>query len=245
MMSELFRSICTIDLERLETWEDRIFLTFDIEWAEDAVLSDTIDLIEAAKVSATWFVTHETPLLARLRDNPAFELGIHPNFNPLLNGNTAQGRDAEEIVDRLMAIVPEARSVRSHSMTQSSRLQNLFKARGLEFECNHFIPEQSAICLKPWRLWNGMTKVPYCWEDDVAALYARMEAFGELENRAGLRVIDFHPIHVFLNTAEMGHYDVTRDLHRHPEILRKCRNTEKIGARDVLQTILEWGQKCT
>jgi hypothetical protein len=243
-MFELFQSICRIDFNRPETWEGRIFLTFDIDWATDEVLSDTIDLVEAAQVCATWFVTHDTPVLARLRDNPLFELGIHPNFNPLLDGDTTQGRSAEEILDRLMAIVPEARAVRSHSMTQSSRLQNLFKDRGLEFECNHFIPEQSGICLKPWSLWNGMIKVPYCWEDDVAALYGRLEAFGELETRTDLRVMDFHPIHVFLNMADMVHYDQTRDLHLQPEALRKYRNTEKIGARDVLKAVLGWRQLC-
>jgi hypothetical protein len=183
-------------------------------------------------------------VLARLRDNPLFELGIHPNFNLLLNGDSAQGRTAEEVLDRLMAIVPEARSVRSHSMTQSSQLQNLFKARGLEFECNHFIPEQSGIALKPWALWNGITKVPYCWEDDVAALYGRLEAFGELRSREGLRVMDFHPIHVFLNMADMAHYEETRDVHRQPELLRACRNTKNMGARDILQTVLGWGQIC-
>ena len=71
-MFELFQSICRIDFNRPETWEGRIFLTFDIDWATDEVLSDTIDLVEAAQVCATWFVTHDTPVLARLRDNPAF-----------------------------------------------------------------------------------------------------------------------------------------------------------------------------
>ena len=51
-----------------------IFLTFDIDWADDDVIGDTIDLVEKAEVKATWFVTHQTPLLDRLRDNPKFEL---------------------------------------------------------------------------------------------------------------------------------------------------------------------------
>lgn len=65
--------------------ENTVFFTFDIDWACDEVLSDTIDIIEAAGVSATFFVTHQTTLLERLRANSAIELGVHPNFNTLLS----------------------------------------------------------------------------------------------------------------------------------------------------------------
>lgn len=79
----------------------------------------------------TWFVTHETPLFARLRSNPEFELGIHPNFNFLLSGDRRAVRNATEAVDQMMTIVPEVKSVRSHSTTQSSCLLNLFALRGM------------------------------------------------------------------------------------------------------------------
>jgi len=71
---------------------------------------------------ATWFVTHDTPLISRLRTNSKFELGIHPNFDFLIQGEPRNGGNAQEVVARLLEIVPEAKSVRSHSMTQSSRL---------------------------------------------------------------------------------------------------------------------------
>ena len=122
-----------------------LYLTFDIDWACDEVLADTIDLVEQADIYATWFVTHDTPLLKRLRDNPKFELGIHPNFNNILAGrpDPANGMSAEETVDRLLSLVPEAKSVRSHSMTQSSVLLKLFLDKGLTHDCNHFIPHQA------------------------------------------------------------------------------------------------------
>ena len=79
-----FGLIREIRPERPETWRGRVFLTLDLDWACDGVLEDTIDLVEGEDVSATWFVTHDTPLLERIRSNPRFELGIHPNFNGLL-----------------------------------------------------------------------------------------------------------------------------------------------------------------
>jgi len=116
--------IKNINPNKPSTWEDYLFLTFDIDWAHDEVLSYTIDLVEEADVYATWFVTHDTPLLERLRENPKFELGIHPNFNNILAGkyDPDNGKSAEQVIDKLLSIVPEARSVRSHSLTQSSKL---------------------------------------------------------------------------------------------------------------------------
>ena len=112
-----FQKISSIDIEDDSSWLDAFFLTFDIDWANDDVLNDTIDLIEDKDVTATWFVTHDTSLLSRLRQNSKFELGIHPNFNWLLEGDDRNGRNAREVIERLLAIVPEATSVRSHAMT--------------------------------------------------------------------------------------------------------------------------------
>ncbi len=77
-------------------WSDTVFLTFDVDWACDEVFADTIDLVEQADVCATWFITHGTPLLERLRENPKFGLGIHPNFNNILAGNPDPSMEQEQ-----------------------------------------------------------------------------------------------------------------------------------------------------
>lgn len=89
-----FSTFKKIVVDDPRTWTDAIFLTFDIDWAHDEVLNDTIDIVERAGVAATWFVTHDTPVLERLKHNPNFELGIHPNFNYLLQGNSKNGKTA-------------------------------------------------------------------------------------------------------------------------------------------------------
>jgi hypothetical protein len=202
------------------------YLTLDIDWAHDDILDDAIELMEVYQVPATWFVTHDTPLLARLRSNPNFELGIHPNFNFLLNGDDRFGKNAVDVVDRLLTIVPEAKCVRSHSTTQSSGLLDLFRRKGLTHECNSFIPVQSGIEFKPWRLWSGITCVPYSWEDDVACLYGPESGawpMSRLIGREGIKVFDFHPVHIFLNTEHMDRYEKTRAWHRAPQELRAHR----------------------
>ena len=166
-----FATISSIEAERPETWQDHIFLTFDMDWAADEILADTIELVERADASATWFVTHDTPLLERLRANPKMELGIHPNFNFLLYGDFRNGASSREVIDRLMTIVPEATAVRSHSITQSSVLLNEFKSVGVTHDVNYLVPSGADIFVRPWRLWNQMVRVPYIWEDDMYCLY--------------------------------------------------------------------------
>jgi hypothetical protein len=214
---------------------NEIILTFDIDWADDAILNDCIDIVDQAGTPATWFITHETPLLDRLRENERYELGIHPNFISLLEGKS---NGVEKAIDDLLEIVPEAKSIRSHSLVQSSRLMDLFQSKGLLFDCNHFIPEQSGIILKPWQQWNGMVKVPHMWEDDAVCIYETNTPVTDLIKRQGLKVFDFHPIHVFLNTESLDRYERTRPLHQDPKELTKHRY-EGYGTRNRLLELLE------
>jgi len=226
-------------------WSNTPYLTFDIDWVHDEVLSDTIDIVENYRVAATWFVTHDTELMTRLRSNMSFELGIHPNFNHLMSGNDSAGRDAAEVVDRIMSIIPEAKCARSHSTTNSSFLRDIFVNRSLTHECNTFIPAQSNISLKPYRLWSDLVCVPYSWEDDVHILY---ESIGVPQKSPrdiamdtsdrGLKVFDFHPIHVFLNTESLERYELTRPLHQNPKELIKHRY-QGYGTRSRLIELLE------
>jgi hypothetical protein len=222
----MYRTISSIQVGAETDWSGSPYLSIDIDWAHDEVLADTIDLVEEYRVPVTWFITHNTPLLARLRSHPDFELGIHPNFNFLLSGDARAGRDAVEVVDRLMTIVPEAKSVRSHSTTQNSGLLDIFVSRGLTHECNVFIPVQANMMLKPWRLWSGLTRVPYSWEDDVACLFGPHGDWpmNQLIAQQGIKVFDFHPMHVFLNTEHMDRYEKTREWHRSPQELRTHRH---------------------
>lgn len=218
-------------------------LTLDIDWAEDAVVNDAIDLIEEAGVAATWFVTHASPTLDRLRANPRFELGIHPNFNNLLAGDPQNGRDLREVVGRLMDLVPEAKCLRSHSLCSSTKLLQVMPEFGLTHECNLYLPLESRSA-HPFRIWNGVVRVPHAFEDDLflfapaareGAFNAYMRAFAA---REGLKVTDFHPIHLFLNTESLDRYERTRTIHRRPEELRAHRHGGE-GTRTALETLLE------
>jgi len=235
-------TISSLNSDNPASWAGKVFLTFDVDWAHDDVILDTIDLLDAAGVSATWFITHDTPVLARLRQNPKFEIGIHPSFNWLLAGDPRNGKDPREVVGRMMDLVPEAKCVRSHSMLQSSGLLDVFAAAGLTHDVNHFVPASVGADLVPWALWNGMTRVPYFWEDDIACIYeSRGRAEPSVTDAArsgkGIKVFDFHPIHVFLNTDELQRYERTRPMHHNPRALLEHR-CQGYGTRGKLQELM-------
>lgn len=238
MEIDRFSVISSIRPEAPATWERRIFLTFDLDWAHDRVIEHTVDLVETAGVPATWFVTHETPLIERLRANPSFELGIHPNFLPLLmQRDRVKGDDAAEVLDRLLAVVPEAKSVRSHSLVQSGRLLKLFRDRGLTHDVNAFIPEQSGMTLRPWIDWFGMVRAPYGWEDDFWCATGCTSDMQTLLARDGINGFDFHPIHVFLNSESLARYEAARPFFQSPDRLASAR-FDGAGTCTILQDLL-------
>lgn len=231
------QTINSIVFDRQNTWQNKSFLTFDLDWAHDDIIWDTIEIVEKYNQYATWFVTHDTPLIKHLSANPKFEIGIHPNFNAVLNGLDTENH-AERIIEKLKLIAPKATSVRSHSIVCGSSLSNLFAEHGLTHDCNYFIPDYSQIELKPWLNSQGMTMVPYFWEDDVAFLNDKVCPIVSLNSRPGVRVFDFHPIHVFLNTEQPHRYASTRPIHGNPKELISYRY-DGYGARNQLFDILE------
>jgi len=237
--AERFGRIGDIDAARPATWEGRLFLTLDLDWAIDAAIEHCLDLLDESGVAATVFVTHDTPLLARMRANPRLELGLHPNFNPLLEGAAGAG-DAKAVMRNLQRIVPEATVVRSHSMTQSSRLLDLFIECGMTHDSNHFIPAHSGIALKPYKHWRtALTRVPYFWEDDVDLEYGTGQTVLELAlGGAGLKVFDFHPIHVALNTPSMAHYENTRAAHYSRDAMLDATWRGASGVRERFELLL-------
>ncbi|MBC7864467.1 MAG: hypothetical protein IAF38_15945 [Bacteroidia bacterium] len=233
------------DIEQcFSDYENKLFLTFDIDWASDDVLSHTIDLLEKHNVCATFFVTHETPLLARLRSNSAFELGIHPNFNFLLNGDFRYGKNPAEVIDYYLKMVPDAVSVRSHSVTYNSQILDTLYNRKLKYDLNIYLPRRSGIISKPVLFPGyGMTRLPYFWEDDDHFLYDEDPDASLYLEHAGLKIFDFHPIHVFLNSENHARYDKARNDLQNFAKLKEHVNKEPHGINGFINGLIKTALK--
>lgn len=236
----IFEQIKNINVIDTSTWIDKIFLTFDMDWCSDEVLSYTLDFIEKYDLKATFFVTHETNILKRIRKNKNIELGIHPNFNPLLNGDFMYGKNIEQVLDFYKKLVPEALSIRSHSLTQNSLILSMLNKFDLTHECNSYIPNNSGIKLKPYLHWDKrLTRVPHFWEDDLHCIYKDLWDVNDYKNNKGLKVFDFHPIHIFLNTEDLSRYERARDSFKNYKLLEKFINTKSYGIKDFFFSIIE------
>jgi len=230
-----FEKIQNINVEKESSWKDKIFLTFDVEWATDEVLSYTLDILQEKNIKATFFCTHQTSLLDKMRENPNIELGIHPNFNFLLNGDFRYGKNYKEVIEYYLKIVPEAVSVRSHSLTQNSSILQAFSDFGLKYDCNLFIPLNGHIENKPFYCCNNkLIRVPYFWEDDVYCSSNEKPDINEYISYIGPKIFDFHPIHIFLNTENLSQYEKYKHFPSESYI-----NKNRIGIKNFFQDLIK------
>jgi hypothetical protein len=237
-----FGQIREIDITNNQSWNNKIFITLDIDWAHDDVIRYCADLLSRNNVQATWFVTHHSPAIDELKRNPLFELGIHPNFNPLLlNGSHEKGCTAENVLQSILKIVPGASSVRSHSLTQNSSLTQLFLENNIKKELNVFVPIQSGIIVKPFLHFEGIVELPHVWEDDIHMRYevGYDVILNSILGYQGLTILDFHPIHLYLNQTTFTGYEAAKKDAHDLSKLSTHRNVSCFGTSDFLLSLIK------
>lgn len=184
-----------------------LLITVDVDWAPDFAVFEVAGRLVEAGVRSTWFVTHASPATDFLVSRPdLFEVGIHPNFLP---GST-HGEDLRSVLEHCLHIVPGARSMRSHGLFSSTPLLDLVvRESAICVDGTLFLPRTPG--LRPVEyFWAGrsLLRIPHFFEDDFEMERPSPEwslepllALGE-----GLKVFDFHPIHLVLNSPSMGPY---------------------------------------
>ena len=195
-------------------------ITFDTDWAPDYAIQLAVEIVASRGIKTTWFVTHDSPQIRALRANPdLFEVGIHPNFMP----GSSHGDRPERVLDACMQLVPDAVSMRTHGLVQSSALLDIVLHRtNMRYDVSLFCPLVHNLQVVDYvRFGRRLRRIPYFWEEDYAMEYpAHPDANPELwnprallEGGRGVQVFNFHPIHVFLNSATMGAYKGLKAKH--------------------------------
>lgn len=189
-----------------------IALTFDVDWAPDFAIDFVRDLVRTYDAPSTWFVTHSSDALQRLREEaPRVELGIHPNFLQ----NSTHGVSATEVLSHCMGLVPDAVSMRTHSLVQSTPLlQMVTEHTPIKLDSSLLLPRVSgAVPFRQPFAGRPLLRVPVQWEDDVEMEYEdpRWDAQFAIDQKAPLQVFNFHPIHIYLNSVTMGPYHRLRE----------------------------------
>lgn len=191
----------------------RFFLTLDCDWAPDFVLDHARARIAARNAHATLFATHAGPALEAWGRSPGLEIGWHPN---LLPGST-HGADPAAVAAHLETIAPGARGMRLHGLLQSTGLLAALAAAApsLRYDASLYVPGQDSLRGFGMALPGGgkLRRYPFAWEDDLHLLGSGSLAppLAGLPGR-GLAILNFHPIHVYLNTADLRAYERAKAL---------------------------------
>lgn len=188
-------------------------LTVDIDWASDAVIEYTAAILVEHQIKTTWFITHDSPAVRKLFEcKSLFEIGIHPNFLP----DSTQGKTVEEVIDYLLNIHPEAQIMRTHSLYQSSLMfaSILEKYPQIRLDVSLFLPHEKNVLvhklhINPDFKERYIYRIPYIWEDDIEMLLPDSDFKFDINNFLGdgLKIFDFHPIHIALNTRNLTNYE--------------------------------------
>src|SRR5262245_52214399 len=122
---------------------NRTVLTLDVDWAPDFIINFVSTILIQNKIRATWFITHNSPSIEKLRAYPdLFELGIHPNF---LRGST-HGTTEVDVLMHCMKLVPGATSLRTHGLFQSTGLlAQVVELTSINTDCSLFLPHAKGL----------------------------------------------------------------------------------------------------
>ena len=191
---------------------DRSVITLDIDWAADWIIDRIAEQLVSRRVKATWFATHRSPGIERLlAERDLFEVGIHPNF---LAGST-HGDTEEEVIRTVLGWFPEAGSCRMHSLHHSERLlQTLTEQHELSADCSIYLRSWDHIRPFSVRYSEGgreLVRIPHFFQDNMDMNHPiTWQLDDSAFQREGLKVFNFHPIHLALNSANIRPYEAVR-----------------------------------
>jgi hypothetical protein len=191
--------------------------TTDTDWAPESMIQSMLDVFDDNGIPLTPFITHDSKMIdARYKGPKKRYVGLHPNFL----GRPACDTVFAEVVSDVVKLWPTAKSFRCHGYFDNSAVSREFYARGFKYDSNLGLHLQSRIV--PLQHSSGLLRFPVFLEDDC---YAKREGVWNVSHilhvlrTPGLKIFNFHPVHMCLNTPNMDYYerirrDVTEDWER-------------------------------
>lgn len=210
-----------------------VAISLDMDWAASEVVEYALSFLHQYKIKATLFMTNKIDSSILFGQH---ELAIHPDFTTF--------NLEKHFIDSLNNY-PKAKGVRSHSFFFSERLSPIYKKYKIKYESNVMMYKQKNIY--PYYISPTTLEIPLYFMD---FFYMEMEErntsfrIDDLDLVSpGIKVFDFHPIHIFLNTSSLLIYDRAKKYYHRPEVLIKYRNSNSLGIKDLYIELLEYINK--
>jgi hypothetical protein len=219
------------------TIEDYLYLTFDFDWAAEEVLEFVFSYLKERSLKATFFVTHKSQVAQQFYGDEDFEFGIHPNFNFLLSGDFRYGATMTEVLDYYETLLPfKSYGMRSHDSFFKTSLIRELARRGYRYESNILL--NRSLTLRPFKNWSDeILQIPMLWEDDQWCANGNQAKPKDMLAYKHLKVLNFHPIHLYLNSRSLEIYEAVKDNQDDIELLLSVRNKDKFGVRNFLDEL--------
>jgi len=216
----------------LKDFEEPIFcFTSDLDWAPESMIDETIRIFKDNKVPLTPFVTHVSDAVKKYyRGSKSKYVGLHPNFV----FDTTHGKNIDDIIENSRNLWPTATSFRSHYYVDSLFITQKFYNEGFKYDSNACLFLQSNIT--PQSLVTGLLRFPVFFEDIIYADRIGCSDFSRLKQNlftGGLKIFNFHPIHVCINTPNIKHYVANKE-----EIYAQRKWKQFVYDGDGLQKVL-------
>ena len=224
-------------------------ITFDTDWAPNWCVRDCYEICKQAGFGATFFATDYLPVLSEIANDPMFEIGIHPNFFP----GSSHGDDERTVLKYCLSLLEELGvddtneiSMRTHGLYQSSQLFYLIASEfpQIRRDVSLFMPFISGLKPFYYTMFSNiptLIRIPFFWEDDYAAAIDKYN-WQFTEKLEGLKIFNFHPMHISLNMKDMNLFENMKKNHCIPEMkpsdIEEYKNKKTRGARDFLNTLL-------
>ena len=177
--------------------------TSDMDWAEDDMIAHAFSIFDQYEVPVTPFLTNRSEFLDRRFSKFEDRIGLHPNF---LAGSS-HGRNVNEVCEHVISLNPASRFFRCHQFYDVSEVTQAFSDRGFSFDFNLYLPGEPN--LQPFVHESGLIRYPVFLGDGTL-----LEKFPdgdlsellELVMTPGLKIFNFHPVHVCLNAPSLEYY---------------------------------------
>ena len=209
----------------------QIVITFDTDWVPQFVLDYVLQPLQDKGLPATIFCTGTYTLPKTI------ERALHPNFMD------ESSLTPNHVMDKLTHEIPNATGIRTHRFYWHSGFYHLFQNYGIHYDSSLLLPFQSHITPN---FHNGLLRIPVWWSE-AAHIHKglSMKTF-DLPgiDTPGVKVLLFHPIHIYLNSHDpiltSQNLDRFGKIERAtPEMLNPLRNTTMPGIETLYLSALK------
>lgn len=168
-----------------------VVFTSDQDWAPEWTCEALLDATSSHGVPLHVFRTSPSAVLDRAAVEGRITQGWHPNFQP----GSSHGATPHDVVAYCRALVPGARTARSHCFVESTQQWIALAGAGVVADAQVLTAAQSH--LEPMVHWTGLLRLPTFFADDTffTVRPGDLDLGGVLDalRAPGLKVVIFHP----------------------------------------------------